>query len=259
MSAFETPVEQHMVSSVHAIEPGASLADAHERLIEHNISSLPVLANGELVGVITRSDLLRIGRRHAGTHGLAKLLTLPTRSVGDEMTRDVVAVSPDTSAAVAAKTMTKKHIHRVYVTRDGQLAGVFSTRDLMVLIRDNKANVPISDLMTKPIMKVRADEPISLATERLEKAHISGLLVVEDDWPVGIFTQVEALESRDVARDTSVDEVMNPALVCLPHDTRIHRAAGQAITMRLRRVVAVKYREAVGILSGLNFARFVAG
>ena len=247
-----------MASPVHATKAGASLSEAHELMLKHGISSLPVLNGFELVGVISRSDLLRVGRRNAGVTGKAPLLTLPERTVEHEMTRVVVTVPIDTPSSEAARAMVKDHIHRVYVTRKGALAGVFSTRDVMLLIRDDKANAPISELMSTPIFKIQADDPISLATERLETAHVSGLLVVEDDWPVGIFTQIEALESRDLPRETPVDEVLNPALVCLPQDTRVHRAARQATSMRVRRVVAVKYREAVGILTGLDFAHFAA-
>jgi predicted transcriptional regulator len=83
-------------------------------------------------------------------------------------------------------------------------------------------------------------------------------VVVDDDWPVGVFTQVEALECRDLARGTAVEEVMNPGMVCMPESTKIFRAAQQAIAMRVRRIIAVKKREMVGIIGGLDFAGFAA-
>jgi hypothetical protein len=46
---------------------------------------------------------------------------------------------------------------------------------------------------------------------RLEKAHVIGRVVVEDDWPVGLFTQREALDARDRERNTPVEEVMSAA------------------------------------------------
>ena len=247
-----------MVSPVHTALANATLTEARDQLLQHNISSLPVLDGGELVGVLSRSDLLRVGRRHAGARGRAALLTLPNRPVVEHMTQNVITVPVETPASEAARLMVQHGIHRVFTTRAGELAGVFSTRDIMVSVRDKKAKAPICESASTPIFTVKAEEPISLATERLEKARISGLLVVEDGWPVGVFTQAEALQSRDLERNTPVDEIMNPALVCLPEDTRMHRAAGHAIAMRVRRVVAVKQREAVGILTGLDFARFAA-
>jgi hypothetical protein len=44
----------------------------------------------------------------------------------------------------------------------------------------------------------------------------------------------------------------------MPVSMRMHRAAGQSITLRTRRVLAVDNQDAVGILSGLDFARCAA-
>ncbi len=117
-------------------------------------------------------------------------------------------------------TRHRLRIHRVYVTPNDRIAGVLSTRDLMLLIRDNRAASPISEWMSSPTYTVRADEPVSLATERLEKAHVSGLVVMDEGWPLGVFTQVEALEARGEPRETPIDALMSPALLCLPKDTK---------------------------------------
>jgi CBS domain-containing protein len=112
--------------------------------------------------------------------------------------------------------------------------------------------------MSSPAFTVRASEPISLATDRLEKAHISGLIVVDGEWPVGFFSQREALAARDLPRSTPVEEGMTSAMLALEADTPLHRAAAQAAELRVRRVIAVRSRNIEGILSGLDFARSAA-
>jgi len=52
-------VESIMSKPVISIEAGNSLSDASELMSKHNITKLPVLENGELVGVITSTDLVR--------------------------------------------------------------------------------------------------------------------------------------------------------------------------------------------------------
>jgi CBS domain-containing protein len=79
--------------------------------------------------------------------------------------------------------------------------------------------------------------------------------VVENDWPVGIFTQVEALESRDVPRNTPVEDVMSSRILALRPDTLLHRAAAQAAATRVRRVIVQDGDRLAGILTGLDFAR----
>ena len=51
-------VEEVMTYNVVAISPQASLREAAQRLRRQRFGALPVVENGKLVGIITRSDLL---------------------------------------------------------------------------------------------------------------------------------------------------------------------------------------------------------
>ena len=51
---------------------------------------------------------------------------------------------------------------------------------------------------------------------------------------------------------------MSAAILLLPADLPVHRAASQAAAMDARRVVATRDDERVGILSGLDLASVVA-
>jgi CBS domain-containing protein len=257
MSNFEVPVELYMSSPVFTVEPQTSLDRVQKLLADLRISSLPVTDGRDLVGVVSRSDLLRAGRRKTGEDGQT-LLELPDKQAADIMTNAVATVGPESSVSEAAGIMVRKSYHRVFVCSDERLIGVLSTKDVMATIRDKRIIAPVSEFMSTPLLTVEATDPISLATERLEKARVSGLVVVEDGDPVGLFTQIEALESRDLDRSMAVEEVMNTGFVCMPEDTRIHRAAAQALGLRSRRVVAVRYREMSGLLTGLDFARCAA-
>ncbi|MCG8417695.1 MAG: CBS domain-containing protein [Proteobacteria bacterium] len=256
MSNFTMPVSLYMSAPIHAIVSGDTLQSAYRHLREFAVSSLAVLDDkGLLSGVISRTDLLRVGRYQAGSRRDAGLLTLPDRAVDDLMTRDVLTVAPNDGVDVACQAMIRRGVHRVFVTNKGVVEGVFSTREVMQAIADKRLNTPIGDCMSKPLFTIRAQEPISLATERLEKARITGLVVVEDDWPVGVFTQVEALASRDMPRQTAVEVAMNAAIICMPIDTRMFRAAQQALAMRVRRIIVSKKRDMEGIVTGIDFAR----
>lgn len=260
MSNFTMPVHLYMSAPVHTASPGDTLETVHRKLSTLGISSLAVVdPDGALVGVVSRSDLLRVGRLQAGARQQAALLTLPDRPVSEIMTRGAITVGPADPVALGASLMVSKLVHRVYVQEGQALVGVLSTKDVMLAIRDKRMGHSIESFMSRPLFTVRATEPVWLATERLEKARVSGLVVVDEDWPVGVFTQVEALAARDVARETPIDEVMDPAMICMPSDTRIHRAAAQAAAMRVRRIIVARNRDMVGILSGIDFARAAAG
>ena len=84
---------------------------------------------------------------------------------------------------------------------------------------------------------------------------MGGIVVTENNWPVGVFTQVESLLAASLPRDTPVEEVLSPAMLCMGADTPLHRAAAQAAATRARRVIVTEGRDMVGIITGLDFAR----
>jgi len=258
MANFETNAELYMTSPVHTARGDETLDVVYRRLGELGISSLAVVDGQRLIGMISRTDLLRVGRREAGTRTKADLLTFPPRRVSDVMTSEVVVVDPRDSLAVAAAKMTTQSIHRVFVTDGDDLVGVLSTHDLMRAVRDKGVKILVSEHMSSPLFTIRANESISLATDRLDKARVSGVVVVEDDWPVGVFTQVDALAARTLPRETRVEEAMDTAILCMPVTSRLHRAAAQATRMRARRIIVTDSRSMTGILSGIDFARYVA-
>jgi hypothetical protein len=52
---------------------------------------------------------------------------------------------------------------------------------------------------------------------------------------------------------------MNPALLALPHDTPLFRAAAQASAMDVRWIVTSRGQLIEGVVTGLDFCRAAAG
>lgn len=90
---------------VFTTKPSVTLRDAAREMQHHNVSALVVTdAEGYLVGVITRTDLVR-----------AAYLSpeWPQATVADFMNRDVVTVFLDDSLMRVAELLINHHIHRV--------------------------------------------------------------------------------------------------------------------------------------------------
>lgn len=259
MANFEVPARTYMSSPLASVHQGDSLDEVHRRLQESGFSALPVVDDaGKVVGVLSRSDLLRLGSRDSETDPRSPLLVFPERTAGDEMTPSPTAVSPDARLADAAEIMIGDRVHRVFIGAEGEeTVGVVTTRDLMRAISDKKMSQPISEFMSSPVYTIRAEEPVSMATERLGNARVTGLVVVDEGWPVGIFSQFQALDARDVRRETAIEDVMSPAILILDARTPLHRAAAQAASMDVRRIVVTDQDETVGIVTGLDFARVI--
>ncbi|HEY7524669.1 MAG TPA: CBS domain-containing protein [Candidatus Limnocylindrales bacterium] len=125
--ADEVTVDRLMTRDPVVIGERASLADVAELLEDYAISGLPVIDDrGTLVGVISRTDLVRVRAGldpWSGWHGLL---------VADLMSQPVVTIKPSDTVSAAAETMTSRHVHRlVVVADDGSPLGVLSETDVV--------------------------------------------------------------------------------------------------------------------------------
>ena len=55
----QVQVAEYMTEGILSVRPEASVAEAHRMMVVHNIGRLPVVVEGELQGIITRTDMLR--------------------------------------------------------------------------------------------------------------------------------------------------------------------------------------------------------
>lgn len=255
MNTFASPVRQYMHGPVVTVAPNATLDQAREAMDSHHISAVAVVENDALVGVVSRTDLLTVGTILAQGPRSNRPLELPPGEVVDLMTKDVLTVGPDDPVSTAAQVMVENHVHRVFVLDGNLLIGVLSTSNMMGAIADARVMDPIARYMSEPVLTVDLDTPLDDAVRRLNDADVRGLVVVDQDWPVGLFTQEEALASRSLPRDIPVDDAASAAMLCLDRDTPIHRAAAQAAAMDVRRILAVRDSQVEGILTGLDLAR----
>jgi len=53
------PVKDIMTKTIHAISTQDNLEDASSMMVKYKVNRLPVIENGNLVGIVARSDILR--------------------------------------------------------------------------------------------------------------------------------------------------------------------------------------------------------
>lgn len=251
MANFEMPVVEYMTTPVETVRVGESLLAANEVFVGQGVSALGVVdQDGVLKGVISRTDIL-----HAAVYTHGETFRVPDRPVEELMKSPAIEVGPEAAVSDAAKQMLKNRVHRVFVTRDGKPQGVLSTRDLMRAVREKRLKTPIAEIASSSVVKVKADDPIALAVDRLDLSNKHGLIVVEGDFPVGVFDQACALESRRLPPNTAVEHAMNVRILILPGEIGMGRAAEQALGMNVRRILIEDDLGVSAIVGGLDFAR----
>jgi CBS domain-containing protein len=134
-----------MTPDVVTVAPNTPVMGVARLLAERHISGVPVTdADRKILGVVTEGDLIKqVSGRSDDSPGFFKSLFADParmaqqyvkshgRTAADVMTPNPLSVTEETSAGEIAELLDKQHIRRVFVTRDGRLAGVVSRADLL--------------------------------------------------------------------------------------------------------------------------------
>jgi len=124
-------VKSRMTSNPHTISPDATIADALELMRKNNIRRLPVVKNGELVGIITEREILEVSPSKATTLSIFELNYLLSKTkVSAVMTKDVITVSPDTLLEEAAVLMRDNRIGALPVLENNKLVGIITETNI---------------------------------------------------------------------------------------------------------------------------------
>jgi len=123
--------------------------------------------------------------------------------VGDSMSREVVTVSPETTAMEALGLCREWRIRHLPVIDGEQLVGIVSDRDLRsatpALGDPDRASalqrIRALEVMTREPVTAHPDDPVESAANAMRERWIGCLPVVEDDTLLGIITSSDVMEA----------------------------------------------------------------
>ncbi len=122
-------VKDVMTKGVITVPPTEDVVFAFEKLMKHKISSLPVVNQGELVGIVTATDLghnLILDKYELGT------------IVEKVMVKDVAVIGPDDDLIKAVEKMNTTGsdgiINQLVVVDDNDIKGIVSDGDIIKVI-----------------------------------------------------------------------------------------------------------------------------
>ena len=130
------PVSIIMTENVVKLNLKDTLSKAEELFLKHNIRHLPVVNGDHVVGILSYTDLLRVG--------VAEGLDEEDRVIGatiydmysleQVMTKDVVNIESHTNVRKAAEILVKSGFRALPIIKDGNLVGMLTTTDLILFL-----------------------------------------------------------------------------------------------------------------------------
>lgn len=151
-----------MRRSIQTVPTTMRLPELERAFMQAKVSGFPVMDGDQVVGVVSRSDVVRhLDLEHetaertsdfyADAGGFHKLPVssgteiadrvgerMEQLTVGDVMHRRLFAVSTEQTLRAIAETMVDNNIHRVLVTKEGRLLGLISTTDFVRLYAEGR-------------------------------------------------------------------------------------------------------------------------
>jgi CBS domain-containing protein len=103
----------------------------------------------------------------------------------------VVTIGPESSVLEAAQLMNARGIGAVLVVENGELAGIFTERDVMrrvVAEERSAASTRVRDVMTTSLVTTRVDAPMDECASLMTTRRIRHLPVIGPDGLLGVIT-----------------------------------------------------------------------
>jgi CBS domain-containing protein len=172
-------VKDFMTCRVVTVTPDTSILDAARLMLDHKISGLPVVTDGDrVVGIISEHDLLRRGSsdtRSGQLHWL-RLMIEPAnladqsarfqqRRVRDVMTPNPVTINEAAPLEEAGRLIGENDIKRLPVMHGNKLVGIIARADIV------RAIIPAARKLTDATKRDEMTEARLLELERQSFFH----------------------------------------------------------------------------------------
>lgn len=208
-------VKEFMSKNLITVKRTDSINDCAKLMHRNKISSVLVLDNKALAGIITKTDLVSVFLTRSTEH-------VPISKV---MTAKVITVMPADSLLLVESLLVKHRISRIIVERNRKPVGIITNRDFLPAkmprwimqfadpkeveeyrlnpkpdeFRMNQLSYILSfraeDIMTPNPITVDVDEDVSVAALLMIRNTISGLPVVRKSLLAGIITKSDIVRA----------------------------------------------------------------
>jgi CBS domain-containing protein len=202
-------IRRVMTPNPVTITPFREVREAVELMIKNEISSIPVTDGDEVVGIITKSELMDFySQKYTGKWKVSNL-----------MTSEVVTVNENHSIGHVISIMEDQKIGKVIVMRDNEPVGIITSANISFAnVEDPETGVSVEkiaflrkidgqekrnvrevsmvtagDIMTNHLIKIEQEKDAASAADIMTKKEVSGLPVVDGNELVGIITKTDII------------------------------------------------------------------
>ena len=129
-----------MTRTVTTVSRDLTIREVSDMFERDDFNSYPVQEEGEVVGIVTKFDLLRCFA-FTPNQILPRYAELMNRTVGDVMTSDFIYVRPETRLTRVLQLMVEHRLRSVpVIDGDERLAGMVAREDILRALAESAAD-----------------------------------------------------------------------------------------------------------------------
>ena len=121
-----------MTTELETAEPDTTLEEIATMMKEEDVGAIPVVDDGELVGIVTDRDIV--------VRAIAEGRDTSDTTAEEVLSEDLVTVTPDMDVERAARLMADRQVRRLPVVEGKKLLGMVSLGDIAVKEEDNEVS-----------------------------------------------------------------------------------------------------------------------
>lgn len=177
-----------MSSPVYVVNVDEPVSHARKLMLKYRISTLLVLNEGKMVGIVTQSDL---GNRLAQAEPLWRRRPIDQIPIKLLMTESVITIYPEASISQAAALMLENGVHDIPVVKN-DIVGIVTRTDIVRYVAENSEGIDtgILKMMTEDVVSVHRHHTINHVIDEMNKNEIERVIVKNDAGkPVGMISR----------------------------------------------------------------------
>jgi CBS domain-containing protein len=182
-----------MEKDIEIVHADDTLRKILAKVGEPGPTMLMVMKDEELIGVVTKADLLP--------------LVKSTKPVGEIMRSEIHSVSPDDRVIHARRRMIDENVARLPVINNGLLIGMISDIDIAFSLAKIKKLFPlgkqkhqldellVNDVMKTPVISAESDKTIKEIAELMMANQVGSIPITENKKIAGIVSRTDLLRT----------------------------------------------------------------
>jgi len=239
------------------ISPNASLLDARQVLLGHNLKRLVVTdSKKHPVGIITEKDIAKT---------IYALGDKPIKSIkiSGFMSKNLLTVKKTDSIYNCAKLMKKNHISSIIVLgNNGILEGLVTKTDLASIFLTHAISpLKISKIMTRNVITAMPGDSLLYVESLLIHNRIARIVIQRNKIPVGIITDRDfavKIVAHAYQITTPVKQIMSTPLIAIGPDESVWMVADLMYTRGIRKLPVIEDDKVIGIITSTDLVNQLA-